>query len=1288
MSVTLLISGIAQGILANILTRFGENYTQSKLKRSKPGKIFGLYFGNPSFEQKFLAATERALGFLFEQQPRLKQAGWRWVGQTLQKSSLVYDLWWQLLAGRAPDRETFAAQTEKAFKRQVGLKLLEEMKFDAQAFGRSFYDSYRKALRASLPEAEQLFSGQEVQRGLQKLSDSLEISAQNDAQILAGVAEILKRLEPRGVSQTNRVAAISDTKPIFEVLPSGQAGRAAFDHLVQILSLLAFRKKGEVPEPAETAFLPRDSSADLLHPLAIGNTLVQVSHARSPFSAAMKKAVSQTLALGFEDERMKPERWVLVTPGDLAEKAAGKTRADSLWFKDLETTLQLSFPIEFWGDTRLKQQLMKTPLLCLSYYPELVAGGVEKVERLRQTRREYDDNLILKYRRINFVGMSVLKEEAAKGLPMERIYMPLELARAGEKSGEDVVNPLELLSPGRRSVILGDPGSGKSTLVKFLALAGIYPNLKRKYRTRTDERLPVVVILREYAERLRENKNLALLDYLHEAVRADFCPGGVAPDFFKFYLIAGRALLFFDGLDELPSPQMKEIVRDRVNSLAASFPGNSFLITSREVGYDEIRFDDRAYNHFRVAPLAMPQIQAFVEDWYAVRLEHRAERGEHVEDLLRILNDPDQEALRTLAKNPLLLTILTLVHRIDAVLPDQRVVLYQKCTETLLVTWHDWKYRQAGHQKNKREERYNRRRMEAIAHWMHGRASKGKDGQRALAPYPELHGFLTGHIEDKEKIPPDLDAEDLAEEFLRFVKEKAGLMIEAGDRQYSFIHLTFQEYLTAVHIQNRAEKEGIAGVWRAIRKPCRQSSWHEVVRLLISGLQLDENQEYLIEKILETCKQRPSPQLARLLGGILLDNPAPAEDHAPAMLTLILEEAMRPGNGEDLQALLKQLTAWRNKETRREELLEECFRALWAASQAPKDNLALLATCLGWREQKLAEWFAEDVSALQPTWFPSLICARQSENPAGKEGLKRLDVARHLLSLSSDGGNFIAALLRNLDALFYPSSSQKLGFEMQMVAGLHSGPTSDFTFNLLCNLFLTPSDLKTGWELKPRIGNNFERFFQARARARDRALARALARDRDRALAWARDRARDRDRALAWARDRALASALKDRKKDFLRASLEQNEALFLVVDLILEALKLSPTRLWREALVTRLPHVLVRARDRLLEAWRDCETAFAEGKALEGQHYLAGEMLLFDAGLYLIGALNSVDESPFRELAEQTRTHESPPLRIAHCLRDLAYGDASRADDLVAMVHSQDPAYRDIFVSCYWIEA
>ena len=58
-------------------------------------------------------------------------------------------------------------------------------------------------------------------------------------------------------------------------------------------------------------------------------------------------------------------------------------------------------------------------------------------------------------------------------------------------------------------------------------------------------------------------------------------------------------------------------------------------------------------------------------------------------------------------------------------------------------------------------------------------------------------------------------------------------------------------------------------------------------------------------------------------------------------------------------------------------------------------------------------------------------------------------------------------------------------------------------------------------------------------------------------------------------------------------------------------------------------------------------------------------------------------NESHFGRLAEITKNTDAHPLRIAHCIRDIAYGDKSRVDDLSAMVQSDDQKYQAIFKKC-----
>lgn len=408
-------------------------------------------------------------------------------------------------------------------------------------------------------------------------------------------------------------------------------------------------------------------------------------------------------------------------PGDMVESSTRKSGGDITWFESLRKKLKLKFELEHWGHKKLLSLFLETSAICLFYYPELVPEGSARRKTIQETLKIYDDNLNTLYRKIEFVGMSVYKPEATRGVPMEHIYIPLTaVPEQADENDPSIsrINPLSFLKPGARHMVLGDPGSGKSTMQKFLALGGQSEALQKRYNAEPDNRLPIFITLRRYADELKSRKNLSLIDYILENVQGDLSLKNADLNFFEYYLESGQAILLFDGLDELPGPHFKKDVVNRIRTLITTYPGNTVVVTSRIVGYDSaFRFDSREFVHCRLTKLQLPEIEQFVRDWYAVRIENPKERDEHANDLIRILQEKEHEAIDELAQNPLLLTIIALVHRIDAVLPDERVVLYQKCTETLLNTWHTWKFQQTGMKHKGKTERRNRKRMEAIAYW-------------------------------------------------------------------------------------------------------------------------------------------------------------------------------------------------------------------------------------------------------------------------------------------------------------------------------------------------------------------------------------------------------------------------------------------------------------------------------------------------------------------------------------------------------------------------------------------
>ncbi len=628
----------------------------------------------------------------------------------------------------------------------------------------------------------------------------------------------------------------------------------------------------------------------------------------------------------------RPKRILVIDPSLVTD--AQVAQAKKTWpnhFRKNGEKRNLEANLEIWDAKQVQERILQLPPLALRYFPDRVADSAARVKRITANRTVYDRELRKLHGKIQFIGMSVYKEEATAAVDMEAIYIPLRIVgEAADEAKPDTprTDPLRLLAPGERHVILGDPGAGKSTLLRFLALVGTHRPLQERYRSQADDRLPILVMLRQFADALKADPKLDLLDYVVQTTALEFAFRNLDCEFFEYYLYAGQAVLFIDGVDELPGLTFKQDVRERIGKLLSKYPGNTTVVTSRIVGYDkEIRYDALGFSHHRVARLTLDDIERFVGSWYTVRIENRAERKRNVQDLARIVRDPTSRAIRELAENPLLLTIICLVHRVDAVLPDERVVLYQKCTETLLNTWHTWKFRTDDTRNRSRVEKQNQLRMEFIAYSMHGALDATDPSKRAIFPHDELVNELAEYITEIET-PRTGAPRELAEVFLKFVRERAGLLVEVGQGQYGFVHLTFQEYLAALFLKNTGEVGGVEAIWSNIKDRCSNPRWHEVIRLLIGSMRQDESQRYFLKRIVPRDDDNDASTRAVLAGGCLLDGIAAAEEMADDIVRALLLAAANADSLDALRKPLHQLQALQERNSGNQQRIETQVHSL------------------------------------------------------------------------------------------------------------------------------------------------------------------------------------------------------------------------------------------------------------------------------------------------------------------------------------------------------------------------
>ncbi|MEO0409136.1 MAG: HEAT repeat domain-containing protein, partial [Cyanobacteria bacterium P01_A01_bin.135] len=392
----------------------------------------------------------------------------------------------------------------------------------------------------------------------------------------------------------------------------------------------------------------------------------------------------------------------------------------------------------------------------------------------------------------------------------------------------------ELLTDGKttRAVLLGAPGSGKSTLMSYFAVAGAACHAKEVKHSVGDfqaasTRLPIIIRIRDLAR----HPDRSILEFIQEFTEKDLVVTRNLTGFFEYYLENGSALILLDGLDEVADVAQRYRVVEKIEAFLGQFDQCPAIITSRPAGYKRDFFRTDEYPHYELQLFDDEKIDTFIEHWYDSRFELQSERERRKTSLRKALQD--QPRIKQLARNPLLLTIIALIHRYQAKLPKERHKLYDKAVETLLTTWDS--QRELSHHEILEYLELDdlRRLMERLAYWIHCQGGVGDTEGGTLIDRDELVVQLTKYIGEMKQVERH-QARAEAKRFLEhIVRDRAGLLSLQGQDRYAFVHKTFQEYLTAMEIRDRQE-EGFDVVLEHVEEHLHNPHWEEVLLLLIS----------------------------------------------------------------------------------------------------------------------------------------------------------------------------------------------------------------------------------------------------------------------------------------------------------------------------------------------------------------------------------------------------------------------------------------------------------------------
>jgi hypothetical protein len=382
-------------------------------------------------------------------------------------------------------------------------------------------------------------------------------------------------------------------------------------------------------------------------------------------------------------------------------------------------------------------------------------------------------------------------------------------------------------------ILLGEPGSGKTTICQYICLkkAEDAKETVKKSKDNSDSDIngiSFLVTIREYVSRRKKKSDLTVLDYLYGHVRS-FLGYSPPEGFVEFWLANERTIVFFDGLDEVIETEDRRQIRDVIANFVKEFPCAKYVVTSRIVGYEESSLDRNTFLHLLLLTLENDQIEIFIRRWYEEREPNPTFREHAINSFLEALKETH---VRELAHNPLLLTIMALVHGAEADLPKQRALLYRKCVEAFLIN------------RNKAKDLlfYDvdeaKRCHDYLGYLMHEQAEKNSPEMTS----EELRKCLAKILETDEKI----------EQFMSAARARVGLLVERGRGVWSFGHRSFEEYFAARYISQTTF--GIENLWRTIKDKIGRPHWIEVLKLL-AGIYDDTNKQALYEYVEKLLKE-------------------------------------------------------------------------------------------------------------------------------------------------------------------------------------------------------------------------------------------------------------------------------------------------------------------------------------------------------------------------------------------------------------------------------------------------
>lgn len=353
---------------------------------------------------------------------------------------------------------------------------------------------------------------------------------------------------------------------------------------------------------------------------------------------------------------------------------------------------------------------------------------------------------------------------------------------------------------GHRLYILGKPGAGKTTFMKFLVRFSIQGKLQK---------IPIFITLKDWAD-----SGVEIKDFI--AQQFNICDFPEAGAFIEYILDSGEAILLFDGLDEVrKEANQRKTVITKVHNFVQKYFRTQAVITCRVAATD---YSFNEFTYIEIADFDDKQVETYTQKWF-----HKS--TDKADKFLQELNKPENRGVRELGRSPLLLSLICLAFNETLQIPQRRVELYEEALDALLKKWDSSRTIE-------RDEIYYKLSLGRKRQMFSILAAESFEKGEIFFQKRQLADRISKYL---IKLPPaDINDDPDGEFVLNAIAAQHGIFTEMAKDIYAFAHLTFQEYYTAKYITSNTNE----GSLERLAKYITDSRWREV--FLLTASLLDE----------------------------------------------------------------------------------------------------------------------------------------------------------------------------------------------------------------------------------------------------------------------------------------------------------------------------------------------------------------------------------------------------------------------------------------------------------------